>query len=309
MRRIAFLSVLMLFAFGLSSPSASKTDADSTWLQKLTAWRAKHEQELTQPNSWFSLVALDWLKAGANSVGSAPDNVIRLKAGAPAHLCVITIAGNSVQLTAPAGGFVSGFTLGGKPAHEIVLNLDNPAHASLVMSWGDLSMRVISRGDRFALRISDAKSPDLAGFHNLRWYAPDPSYRVTARWTPYQPMHNVKIATVVGTMLDLPVPGVAEFRLKDMTYQLEPVLESGESNELFFLLRDETSHSATYGAGRFLYTELPDHGLANPGSLMVDFNRLENPPCAYTPYATCPLPPKQNLLRVAIEAGEKRYHP
>jgi hypothetical protein len=141
----------------------------------------------------------------------------------------------------------------------------------------------------------------------LKWFRPDPRYRVTARWIPYTPPHIEKIPTVIGTTLELPAPGIAEFTLDGKTLRLEPVIEADEQNQLFFILRDATSKTTTYGSGRFLHTALPDHGLAAPGELALDFNELYNPPCAYTPYATCPLPPDQNRLTVAIEAGEQRY--
>jgi uncharacterized protein (DUF1684 family) len=104
------------------------------------------------------------------------------------------------------------------------------------------------------------------------------------------------------------IPGVAEFTLDGKAFRLEPILESPDDKDLFFILRDATSRTETYGAGRFLYTDLPDHGLNQPGELWLDFNRAENPPCAYTPFATCPLPPPQNRLQVAIPAGQQRYH-
>jgi uncharacterized protein (DUF1684 family) len=116
------------------------------------------------------------------------------------------------------------------------------------------------------------------------------------------------IPTVLGTATHLPAPGVAEFTLDGHILRLEPVLEDPKSTDLFFILRDATSKTTTYGAGRFLYTELPDHGVSQPGEVWLDFNRLVNPPCAFTAYATCPLPPAQNRLSVSIPAGEQRYH-
>jgi uncharacterized protein (DUF1684 family) len=118
----------------------------------------------------------------------------------------------------------------------------------------------------------------------------------------------IDIPTILGTVSKLPAPGAAEFTVDGKVVRLEPVLEDPQSTELFFILRDTTSKTTTYGAGRFLYTELPDHGLTQPGEVWLDFNELINPPCAFTPYATCPLPPPQNRLTVAIPAGEQRYH-
>jgi uncharacterized protein (DUF1684 family) len=142
----------------------------------------------------------------------------------------------------------------------------------------------------------------------LRWYAPNGSYRVHARWIPYNPPKVLDIPTVLGTTTHMPAPGAVEFTLDGQVLRLEPVLEDPKSTDLFFIMRDATSKTTTYGAGRFLYTELPDHGVSQPGEVWLDFNKLVNPPCAFTAYATCPLPPPQNRLGVAIPAGEQRYH-
>ena len=169
-------------------------------------------------------------------------------------------------------------------------------------------MVLIRRGDRIGLRTWSAQAPTLAGFHGLRWYDPNPSLRVTARWFPYRPPKEIALATIVGTEEKVQVPGAAEFTLQGQTVRLEPVIEPPGDKQLFFILRDTTSKTETYPASRFLYTEMPDHGLTQPGTLVLDFNRAQNPPCAYTGFATCPLPPKGNVLAIAIPAGEKRYH-
>ena len=145
-------------------------------------------------------------------------------------------------------------------------------------------------------------------FQGLKWYPPNEAYRVQAKWTPYNPPRQVPVPTILGTEVMSEVPGVAEFTLDGKAYRLEPVLEKPDDKQLFFVFRDATSKVETYGAGRFLYTPLPDRGLAQPGEIVLDFNRAENPPCAYTPYATCPLPLPQNRLPVAIPAGQLRYH-
>jgi uncharacterized protein len=118
----------------------------------------------------------------------------------------------------------------------------------------------------------------------------------------------VPVPTILGTEVMSEVPGVAEFTLDGKTWRLEPILESPDDKDLFFIFRDATAKTETYGAGRFLYTPLPDHGIAQPGEVTLDFNRAENPPCAYTPYATCPLPVPQNRLPISIPAGQQRYH-
>ena len=310
-RVFRFFSAAILAA--LIAPLFAQTPApgtDAAWRASLAQWRDDRAHELAAPDGWLTLVGLEWLKTGVNSFGSDPASTIRLPARAPAHLGLLTVNGATpattvVQLLAPAGGFPAGFTFNGKPAREGALAISNTKPS--VLAWQGLSFVVLARGDRFVLRIKDAQSPTRTGFQGLHWYAPDPAYRVTARWIPYNPPRIEHIATVIGTTLDMPAPGVAEFLLKGKVYLLEPVLEGSDPHHLFFILRDDTSHTTTYGAGRFLNSPLPDHGLTQPGSLLLDFNQLFNPPCAYTPYATCPLPPEKNRLPVALEAGEQRF--
>jgi len=284
------------------------TVAPAPWQQELGAWRAEREKEVSGAGGWLSLAGLEWLKT-VNTVGSSADSAIRLPAPGPAHLGILTVSGKGpdevVQLLAPAGGFPPDLTMDGKPAREGSLVVDG-AQATTI-AWHGISVVVLKRGDRFVARIKDADSPARAGFKGLNWYEPNPSYRLTARWVPFKPRQVEEIPTVIGTTLKLPAPGLAVFLLGDEVLHLEPVIEDPEGKTLFFILRDETSKTTTYGGGRFLHTGLPDHGLDQPGSLVLDFNQLENPPCAYTVYATCPLPPEQNQLGIALEAGEKRY--
>ncbi|MGA3045931.1 MAG: DUF1684 domain-containing protein [Terracidiphilus sp.] len=287
-------------------PAALTAVDDSQWRQDLATWRAQREADLAAPDGWLALVGLEWLKPGANSVGSASDNQIRVRSQAPPHIGLLTVSGKALQLLSPTGGFPPDLMIDGNPAREGPLVADDTRPSTI--SWHSLTMVVLHRGDRYALRIKDADSPTRTGFHGLNWYVPDSHYRIVARWIPFTPARVEKIPTVIGTTLNMPAPGVAEFTLDGKTVlRLEPVTEPGEEGTLFFILRDKTSRTTTYEAARFLHTGLPDHGLDKPGSLTLDFNRLENPPCAYTPYATCPLPPEQNRLPVALEAGEQRY--
>jgi uncharacterized protein (DUF1684 family) len=214
-------------------------------------------------------------------------------------VATFNLEANQVQLLPPPGGFPAGLTASGKPAQPGPVTEETP------LKIGTFTLVAIQRGDRFALRIKDSQAATRLRFHGLNWYAPEEKYRVLAKWTPYTPPHDVTIPTILGTTTQDKVPGVAEFTVDGETVRLEPIVEE---DKLFFILRDATSHSTTYGAGRFLYTGMPSNGLNKAGELWLNFNRLQNPPCAYTPYATCPLPPQQNRLAVAIPAGEKRYH-
>ena len=293
-------------------PAAAPTDPEPLWQQDLAAWRAAREQEIAAPNGWLTLIGLDWLKPGFNTIGAAADNAIRLRADAPEHIGILTLNGKMVQLLAPAGGFPADLQVNGAPAREGELEASGTAAAAAkpaILAWHGLTLAVLARGDRFALRSKDSNAASRTSFHGLNWYPPDVDFLVKAKWIPFTPPRTLKIPTVLGTTLDLPSPGIAEFKLGNATLRLEPVLEEPNAQTLFFLLRDTTSRTTTYAAARYLHTGLPDHGLDQPGTLILDFNRLENPPCAYTPYATCPLPPEQNRLPIAIDAGEKRYAP
>jgi len=306
------VSVLLSLGSCLSQTSPAGTAGASAsgggtaqWRAEVDGWRAQRERELASPDGWLTLVGLEWLKAGVNSFGAAPDNAIKIRAQAPLHFGLLTVSGTTVQLLSPSGGFPADFQLDGKPAREGTLSADDAKPSTL--TWHGLTMVVLPRGGRYALRIKDADSPTRTGFKGLHWYAPDARFRVTARWIPYSTAHIEKIPTIINTTLDMPAPGVAEFTLDGKPLRLEPVFEGGERDKLFFILRDQTSRTTTYEAARFLHTGLPSNGVGQPGTLTLDFNELYNPPCAYTPYATCPLPPEQNRLAVAIEAGEQRY--
>lgn len=300
--RTAFILLLSTF---LLCPARSQ---DSAWQKETAVWREEHKADLLKPDGWLALVDLEWLQPGDSSVGSAADSKIRLASG-PAHLAIIHLDGETVTLNPPAGGFPPDFLVAGAPARSQSLRAEpNKDKLSPRLTIGDLSMYVIRREARFALRIKDSHSPAIVGFHGLRWYAPDPAYRVTAKWIPYSPHKIITLATLVGTNYDQPVPGVAEFTISGKLFRLEPVLEDPAVAKLFFILRDTTRISTTYEACRFLYTAFPTNGLDKPGELVLDFNRLENPPCAYTPYSTCPLPPAGNRLPIPLPVGEQRYH-
>jgi uncharacterized protein len=304
--------MVMVMAIAISWPSlAAAADDQSGWQRDLISWRAQRAANLKAPEGWLSLIALGWLKEGDNSFGSADDNRIQINGKAPAHIAIVHLEKGSLRLLPPTGGFPKDLMLDGKPATESGKepalqpdDADNPSKLTI----GTFTIIVIHRDDQFALRVKDLNAPTRTAFHGLRWYEPNAAYRIHARWIPYNPPKVLDIPTILGTTTHMPAPGVAEFTLDGKVLRLEPVLEDPKSTDLFFIMRDATSKTTTYGAGRFLYTGFPDHGLNQPGEILLDFNRLVNPPCAFTAYATCPLPPPQNRLTVAIPAGEQRYH-
>ena len=305
--RIAARATFVAMFLGLAATLASAQDA--AWQKETSEFREKRAAGLQKADGWLALVGLEWLQPGDTSVGAAADNKVKLSAAHPAHLGIFRLENNAVTLLPPKEGFPTGLTVGGVAAKQQLLRTDpdddkNSPH----LLAGTLDLYAIRRENRFALRIKDSHSPSLLRFHGLNWYAPDTAYRVTAKWIPYTPQKTVSLLTLVGTSYPAPVPGVAEFTLQGKTYRLEPVLEEPAATQLFFIMRDTTSATTTYGACRFLYTSFPTNGVDKPGELVLDFNKLRNPPCAYTPYATCPLPPAGNRLAIGLPAGEKRYH-
>ena len=320
-RPLALALGLFGIALALSSAPSETTISpvpllgSAEWKTQLLAWRVDREKRLSRPDGWLTLVGLDWIKPGANSLGTAASSSIRLPAqhaGTGAErLGSLELQSSAthdlIVLRPPSSGFPAGLRENDALPQEGPISFD-PAHPT-VLSSGSLKMIVIERGGRYAVRTKDSESPTRTHFRGLHWYAPDPRYVIRAHWTPYTSAHILHIPTVLGTTDQMATPGFVEFTMNGRIVHAEPVLEEPNAQELFFILRDATARTTTDGAARFLYTSLPDHGLAKPGTLLIDFNKLENPPCAFTPYATCPLPPPGNRLSVALPVGELRYTP
>jgi uncharacterized protein (DUF1684 family) len=292
MTQMLTLTVAVLFVSAV--PTTGESQAPN-YAQE----RAQRAQGLTKPYGWFSLVALDWLKPGTSTIGSSKDNSIILPA-APAHLITleqkdgkVTLLKTDPSLTAQSRPLGSGAVFG-----------DGEDDAAALTS-GTLKMWAIDRGGKRYLRVKDSQAPALKHFHGLSWYAPDGHFRVEARWVPYATPHTLRVLNKLGQTTPTIVPGYAEFEMEGMKLQLTPI--EAEKDGLFFVFRDATAKTTTDGGGRFLSTSAPSAGLDKPGTVILDFNEAVNPPCAYSPYATCPLASPENRLAVAVRAGEKRY--
>jgi hypothetical protein len=174
--------------------------------------------------------------------------------------------------------------------------------SSDVVALGDVTLQVIERGGRMAIRLRDRNAAARRAFTGCRWYEIKESYRVEAKWVARAQPRPLRVPNVLGETEMMPSPGYAEFELGGKRVTLDGVLETPDATEIWFILRDETSGKETYPGGRFLYSELP-----KAGRIVLDFNESYNPPCAFTAYATCPLPPRQNWMPVRVEAGELSY--
>lgn len=307
LRLAALALVFALAACGKSTSDAEDRKMaeqaaarEAVFAAEQKAWRDERVSTLTQPEGWTSLIGLHWIDPGSHYLGSDADNGIRLAMG-PAHLGLLHMKSGHVRFVPERGAAV---TLDGAPlTGSATLRVDDdPAGPSkLGFDEGKGVATVIKRGDRYALRVKHADAPTRTGFKGIDYWPLDAKWQVPARFIAHPPGKTIAIANIIGTTDEVPNPGVVEFERDGKTFRLE-ALDEGD-NQLFLVFADRTSGHGSYGAGRFLYAALPDA----QGRVMLDFNHSYNPPCAFTSFATCPLPPPENRLDLAVNAGEKSY--
>lgn len=294
-----FYLILIVAAAMLASCRQTSPDAASTaaYLQEIRDWQQRRLQSLTAKDGWLSLAGLYWLNEGENTFGADSSNAVVFPAGrAPAFMGTFILENSEVYIKVNPGIEV---LFDGKPLATMKIFGDDPAEPA-VLSHGSLSWFIIRRGERFGVRLRDSENPVLRQFQGIESYPIDPKWKVEARLEPYDPPKTVPIQNVTGMITDERSPGVLAFDLNGRTFRLE-ALE--EADRLFIIFSDETSGNETYGLGRYLYIHKP----GSDGITVLDFNKAYNPPCAFTEYATCPIPPAQNHLPIQIAAGEK-YH-
>jgi uncharacterized protein (DUF1684 family) len=284
----------------LAAVLAGSGPADATYVREIETWRRERLQRLTADGGWLTVAGLTWLKPGANTFGADPGSDVPLPAhSAPPQAGAFVLESGRVRVEVRRGVAV---TLGGKPVTRAVLRSDVGGAAPDVLSLGALTMQIIDRGGRLGVRLKDMKSPARGAFKGLRYFPISPRFRVVATFVPHPRPVSLDVPNVLGMVESMPSPGYASFVIEGAPaaapLRLDAVLEPGET-QLFFIFRDTTAGKTTYGAGRFLYADPPANG-----KVILDFNRAYSPPCAFTPHATCPLPPANNRLPVAIEAGE-----
>jgi uncharacterized protein (DUF1684 family) len=271
--------------------------AQSSYVAEIEKWRRTREENLKKDDGWLTVAGLFWLEPGNNRAGTASSNSVVLPPGsAPPRIGNFFFKDGNVKFTAEPGVEV---TSSGKRVQTLEMRSDVPGPADIITVKG-LSMFVIKRGERFAIRLRDTNSSFRREFTGLHWFPVDEAWRITAEFVPYNPPKQIPVLDITGNTERQPCPGYAVFQIDRKQYRLEPV---AEGDRLFFIFRDQTAGKETYPAGRFFYSDAP-----RDGKVVLDFNKAYNPPCAFTPYATCPLPPAQNRLAVRIPAGELVYH-
>lgn len=284
--------VIVLALFALLGPW---TQPSPTYEQRLEEWRKSRLVEAAGPEGWTTVVALHWLRQGVTRVGSAADVDARLPASAPLRVGTLTVDGTAVRFEAAPGVDVRS---GGARVTTAPVRPDETR-----LEVGTYALSVIARAGRLGLRVHDRESAARNAFRGIRAFPVSSQYRLAARFVPFDPPKAAKVINVIGDPVDFESPGQLVFAIAGVEHRLDALYETPEKKDLWIIFRDRTSGTTTYPAGRYLHVPLPV-----AGHVEVDFNRAYNPPCAFTTFATCPIPPRQNWLKVAIEAGEKDYH-
>lgn len=284
---------------GLSFLLACQPKADPEHQKQVDAWHQDRIDRLSEPDGWLTLTGLYWLKPGDNFVGSAPVNTLRLPQIMPPMLGLLRVQENSVEYHAPPGLNIR-YQEG--PVGTQVLTMKTDATESpTVLSIGPWRLHLIERGESLGLRVKDANSPVRERFRGIERFPVDTGWRVSADFKPYAKPQTRSVKTVIDVPETAVVPGELTFVYRGQSYRLLPFQRKNHAG-FFVVFADTTNGRGTYGGGRFLYTEAPV-----AGKVTLDFNRAYNPPCSFTAYSTCMVPPQENRLAMAVRAGEKAY--
>jgi len=283
-----------------ASPTPSVTKASPAFVAAQQQWRQQREAELRAPDGWTSLVGLHWLDQKAHYVGSGAGSGIRLAVG-PERLGLVRRDGDAWYFTPERGTAVD---VAGVPLRGRIAFLDDQQSSPTLLHFdqGRGQLSLIRRGERFALRVKHADAPTRRDFAGLAYWPGGPTWRVPAHFIAHPPGRTLPVVDMVGQVTPLPNAGKVVFERAGTSFELEAIAAPGAP--LFLIFADRSSGHGSYPAGRYLDVQVP----AADGSVVLDFNRAYNPPCAFTAFATCPLPPPQNRLDLAVEAGERAYH-
>ena len=300
MKSFSAVAALAVFVTSVAGAAAPKT-AEPEYVDAITQWRDGVEKSLRRDNGWLTLAGRYIMKPGVNTFGTSPNNDIvfprELQGAGPDVIGTITVdpAKKSVTLKLNEGVSMSSDGIAFTGERALKFDADKRDWVSL----GRISMHIIERDGRYVLRLADNESLVRKNFPGRIWYEVNPAFRVNAKFIPYPPGKKLSIINVIDEVADEPCPGYVEFTLKGRKYKMDVV---GEDEGLFFVMRDGTAGDTTYRPSRFLYVDKRPKANA---VFQLDFNKTYNPPCAFSEFTTCPLPPEQNILKTRIEAGEK----
>lgn len=294
------LALLVLFIGSLAACNDSKRAKPldlAAYQAEIEAWHAKRVEDVLAPNGWVNLIGLFWLQPGLNTLGSGPDNqIIFPVATVPPKAGFLFISNGTVTLTVEKG---TDIRLAGELVSKVVIfHPDSARNPQLEM--GTLRWNIIKRDDKLGIRLRDLEHDALKNFQGIPRFAVDPAWNLPAHFERYDSLKTIAITNIIGQTTEQRSPGAVLFRHKGREYRLD-VLDGRDA--YFIVFADATTGKTTYGGGRFIDVKKPDA----TGATHIDFNKAYNPPCVFSPYATCPLPPKQNVLPVSVTAGELNY--
>ncbi|MEQ9424226.1 MAG: DUF1684 domain-containing protein [Cyclobacteriaceae bacterium] len=287
------LPLIVLFACS----GKQQTEPTEEYQSEINNWKQKRLTALKAENGYVNLAGLFWLQEGETTFGGSEDNgIVFPTEKTPSYLGSFIKQDSTIVINAiDTNMFMNDQKIIGQ-AVAFTSMTEKPK----VFSRGSLQWIIIQRGDQIGVRLRDLEHPNLTSMEAIEYYPLNPEYRVIADYEPYDPPKMIQTTNVLGITYDAPIPGKLTFELKGKQYTLEPNIDEGD---LHIRFKDATTGKETYGLGRYLKAEMPD----GPAQVVVDFNKAYNPPCAFTEFATCPLPPEQNTIGIKVEAGEKTY--
>ena len=288
------VSLLFMILLTLNACNHIGDRSDDAYLKEINRWKEKRLERLKSESGWLNLAGLFWLEEGISTIGSDSSNSIIFPDNAPPRLGKYILDNRQLRFIPEPGTEI---LLNGKPLEELVIITDRTGKPTL-LETGSLAWFIIERGDQFGIRLRDYEHPAINQLTHIESFPADPAWKIEANFEAYEEPRELLIPTIIGTVEKNMCPGILHFNVNGVEQKIYPV---AAGRRLFVIFADETSALETYGGGRFLYLDKPD----KRGLVTIDFNKAFNPPCAFTRYATCPLPPRENFLTVRIEAGEK----
>ena len=294
LKHITIFCSIIAFVFGCQKTA----DEDAQYIAEINRWHAQRIERLKKPDSWLSLAGLFWLNDGKNSIGSAENNDIVFPNDAPPRIGIVTVRDSIITFTAEPG-----VTVLVNDSAVQTLQLQSDADGSPTkLQVGHYQWYIIKRDNRYAIRLKNFNHPNFSTFNGIDRFPVDKKWRVKAKFIPYTPPKELSIANVLGSEEKELCYGALAFEIDGKSYRIDPI-GNMDDEEWFIIFGDATNGKTTYGAGRYIYIPKPDEN----GITYIDFNKAYNPPCVFTEFATCPLPPPQNKLPIEVTAGEKNY--
>jgi uncharacterized protein (DUF1684 family) len=294
---IFFLALAAILLVTSCKSQSLETKGSPEYLEEIKKWDERRIERLKAPDGWLNLVGRTWLKPGVNKFGSAKDNDVIIESDkVPDYMGEFIFKDSTVVMKVYDGVKV---LLNGNPVKEIMM-IDDQKKDMTVFEYGTIRWNLIIRGDKYGIRFRDTESPLVKNFKGIERFPVNEDWKLTAQFEAYNPPKKIFVPNVLGQIEEELSPGAVVFEKDGKKFRIDAI---DEGDKLFLIIADKTSGEETYGGGRFMYVDKPD----TSGNLILDFNKAYNPPCVFTKYATCPLPPEQNYLDLKITAGEKTY--